>query len=199
MARKYKCKFCGEYSESTIKTPAARFCTIEHAKEYAISQQRKARASQKAKLDKSHTEKLKRDRAIMRARKLDLKPLKFFADKAQAQFNRYIRLRDKGLPCVSCGKPDSGSHQRHASHYRSRGACSYLRFDEMNVHASCAQCNNHLSGNIEGYTPELIRRIGQDEFNRIMQSPKTKKYTREELEQIEKIYKEKCKSLENSQ
>lgn len=131
-----------------------------------------------------------------RKKRLDeLKPVKFYLDKAQVWFNKFIRMRDAGLACISCGKPDNGQHQRHASHFRSRGACSSLRFDENNVHASCSVCNNHLSGNIAGYTDGLIDKIGHEEYKRIVNSPKSKKWTKEEAKEIEEKYKKKCKEL----
>lgn len=115
---------------------------------------------------------------------------------AQAAFNKYIRLRDKEVPCISCGKPDDGSHQRHASHFRSVGSCSSLRFDESNVHASCSVCNNYLSGNISGYTPALIKKIGNDEYERIISSPKSYKWTIEQLKKIKSEYSSLCKAME---
>ena len=82
------------------------------------------------------------------------------ARKAQTVVNRWIRLMDRGMPCVSCGRPDDGSHQRHASHYRPVGSNPALRFEPENIHASCAACNSHRSGNLTAYRIELIRRIG---------------------------------------
>jgi len=76
-----------------------------------------------------------------RERKKKLKTKSQWAKEAQQAINTYARLRDAGKPCVSCDKPDDGSHQRHASHYRSIGACSALRFNLKNIHASCQQCN----------------------------------------------------------
>lgn len=37
--------------------------------------------------------------------KEDLKTLQDWLKEAQTIFNKYIRLRDMGLPCVSCGQP----------------------------------------------------------------------------------------------
>ena len=80
----------------------------------------------------------------------------------QAAFNAYIRLRDAHLPCVSCGRPATWDGQWHASHYRSVGSTPALRFEPLNVHKSCSICNSHLSGNIMGYRPELVRRVGEE-------------------------------------
>ena len=70
-----------------------------------------------------------------------------------------------------------------------------MRFDEFNVHASCAQCNNWKSGNIAGYTPELIDRIGESEFQRIKSAPKSYKWDKEEVLELISIYKGRVKDL----
>lgn len=199
MSRLRKCKQCGakKPADKGIQTPVSWFCSSSCAFEYGKSQARAAQERARKKAARLLKEKETEARARNRARKIELRPIKWYADRAQSEFNKFIRLRDAGKPCVSCGRPDDGMHQRHASHYRSRGACSSLRFDESNVHASCSQCNKWKSGNIEGFTPELIRRVGQDEFDRIEASPKNKKWTKEELIEIYESYKEKCKELEN--
>ena len=83
------------------------------------------------------------------------------AKDTQAVINRYVRLRDAILGCVSCDKPSTWQGQWHASHFRSRGAAPHLRFNLNNIHKSCSVCNNHMSGNIGGYRPALIEKIGQ--------------------------------------
>lgn len=117
---------------------------------------------------------------------------------AQANFNRFIRLRDKGNPCISCGKPDDGTHQRHASHYRSVGACSSLRFNEINVWASCSVCNNHLSGNIGEYRKALIRKIGIDKVEWIESQPKQLKMTIGEVIAIKVKYAKLASDMEKN-
>jgi hypothetical protein len=83
----------------------------------------------------------------------------------QIVFNNYIRKRDKGQPCISCGTfVDKG----HASHYFSVGAYPNLRFNEFNVHLSCIECNLHQHGNSIEYGLRLPKRIGQDEFDRLV-------------------------------
>ncbi len=184
-----KCTGCGDRFPpgDLISVPAGKFHSWECATQYATDKKNKPKIKKIA--DKVA-------RKDLRERKEKLKPLKWFSDRAQSEFNKFIRLRDKGLPCISCGKPDSGDHQRHASHYRSRGGCSFLRFDENNVHASCSQCNNHMSGNIINYTPELIKKVGENEFDRIQNAPKSYKWSRDELIEIYEKYKGKCRELE---
>ena len=82
----------------------------------------------------------------------------------QALFNKYVRLRDVAEGCISCDKPPEWPGQWHASHYFSRGHSSALRYNLWNCHKSCSVCNNHLSGNKDGYTPSIIFKIGATRF-----------------------------------
>ena len=52
-------------------------------------------------------------------RKAKLKSRSEWLKEAQAVFNKFIRLRDKDQPCISCGRYHQG--QYHAGHYRSVG------------------------------------------------------------------------------
>ncbi|HDX8119571.1 TPA: recombination protein NinG [Pseudomonas aeruginosa] len=103
-----------------------------------------------------------RDRREIKVRKEKLKSRAEHLKECQAIFNQYIRLRDADKPCVSCGRPATWDGQWHASHYRSVGSTPALRFNPLNVHRACSICNSHLSGNIMGYRPELVRRIGEE-------------------------------------
>ena len=76
---------------------------------------------------------------------------------AQKHFNEYIRLRDAGKSCISCG-----SHAvLEACHYYSAGNYSGLRFNSMNVHGGCKKCNCFLHGNLIEYRQGLINRYGE--------------------------------------
>jgi len=79
--------------------------------------------------------------------------------KAQKVFNAWIRKRDEGLACISCGS----GRPEHAGHYLSAGHHSRLRFDERNVHCQCIRCNYFLSGNQMYYRQGLIKKIGLSE------------------------------------
>jgi hypothetical protein len=103
---------------------------------------------------------LRARRAEAREHRARLETRQQAAAKAQRAFNRMIRARDAGLPCVSCGHPDDGSRLRVASHYRPAGDNPALRFEPDNVHGACVRCNSWLSGNLAGYRAELVRRIG---------------------------------------
>jgi predicted nucleic acid-binding Zn ribbon protein len=114
--------------------------------------------------------------------------------KAQEMFNKYIRLRDKGQPCISCGRWHAG--QIHAGHYRSVGAAPQLRFNEDNTSSQCMPCNAHKSGNAVEYRINLVKKIGVERVEALERDNEPKKYTLEEIKEIQKKYKAKCKELE---
>lgn len=136
-------------------------------------------------------------KAKLKARKLAVKPLSYFARQAQQAFNAYIRERDAGLPCISCGRHHQG--QYHAGHYRTVGANPELRFNEDNCHVQCAPCNNHLSGNIANYRPNLLAKIGPERFDALMSHHEACYYTREDYERIRIAYRAKLKALKQRQ
>jgi hypothetical protein len=112
---------------------------------------------------------------------------------AQNAFNRYIVLRDKHEPCISCGRYHEGQYQ--AGHYRTVKAAPELRFDEDNCHKQCVPCNHKLSGNIVGYRKRLINKIGTERVE-ILEGPHpARKYTTEELIELKEMYKQKYKAL----
>ena len=112
---------------------------------------------------------------------------------AQKVFNKYIRMRDKALPCISCGH--NGNRQRHAGHYRPVGRNHQLRFNEDNCHSQCSICNNHLSGNLVQYREALILKIGLDSVLALEEYNEAKSYTIEELRGIIATYTNKIKEL----
>ena len=113
----------------------------------------------------------------------------------QAIFNKYIRLRDKDEPCISCGIKITGLS--HASHFFSVGSTPGLRFDENNVHASCEKCNLHLHGNQFEYSIRLPDKIGQENFNQLIQKKGQKLLLSiPEIQELKAVYKSKIKELD---
>ena len=137
-----------------------------------------------------------RDRKETKERKAKLKTRRDWLREAQSAFNRFIRTRDMGRPCISCGRHHTG--QIHAGHYLSTGARPELRFDERNVHAQCAPCNNHLSGNIVLYRKGLIAKIGQEAVNALEGPHEPKHYTVDDLKQIKADYTRMARELEKA-
>ena len=108
--------------------------------------------------------------------------------KAQIVFNAWIRERDKGLPCISCGVPD-GQGKRNAGHYRPAGLHTALRFEPKNCHGQCERCNTSLSGNLIEYRKGLIKKIGIDAVESLETNYEKKRWTIEELKEICQKYK----------
>jgi len=116
---------------------------------------------------------------------------------AQAAFNRYIRHRDAGLPCVSCGampEPKRGGTM-DCGHYRSVGACPQLRFCDFNAAAQCVRCNRDLSGNTVAYRLGLLERIGASRLAWLEGPHPVRKFTRDELRELRTHFDELTKSL----
>lgn len=192
-----KCRHCQAFSDAVTGfiAPLGFFCSIAHAIEFAREKSAKLATRQAAKrsADSAKIERLAK--ADLRKRKMDVKPIGYWMRRAQVEFNRFIRARDAGLPCISCGHPDDGSRQRHASHYRSVGGNPSERFNELNVWASCSICNSHLSGNLTAFRVALVGRVGIDAVEALEGHHEPKRYRREDYQAIEAEYKAKLKEL----
>ncbi|WDG77345.1 recombination protein NinG [Pseudomonas chlororaphis] len=136
-----------------------------------------------------------RERREIRTAKERVKSRADHMREAQALFNQWIRLRDAHLGCVSCDKPATWNGQWHASHFLSVGSSPEHRFNPLNVHKACSVCNNHLSGNIHGYRPELERRIGIEAVEALFGPCEPKRYTIPELQEIKVDCRAKIKEL----
>ena len=106
---------------------------------------------------------------------------------AQKVFNAYIRRRDAGKGCISCGKAQA----EHCGHYISQGSSGLLRYNELNCNLQCAACNVWKRGNLIEYRINLIDKIGKDMVEWLENNRHdVKKWKREELEEIIKKYKD---------
>lgn len=146
-------------------------CAVEYTKQVRAKKQAKADREQKV---------------LDRIKREQLKTVSEVAQDVQRVFNKFIRFRDQGKSCVSCGRPWQKNF--HASHYVPAGRGSALRFDEDNVHGSCVNCNLYKSGNLTGYRIGLIERIGIERVVELESNHSTKKWTKEELNEIRSIY-----------
>jgi hypothetical protein len=176
------CAICKEKFKPYLST--AKVCSVQ----CAISHAEGSRARQNKK-------DISLDRRERNKRLNRVKPITFWLNKVQFYCNSYIRERDKHLPCISCGTTNPNV-QYCASHFRSRKAAPHLRFNEDNIHKACNNyCNKHLSGNIINYRPALIRKIGQERFDALMNNNEIHKYTLEECEDLIKYFKQKLKDI----
>jgi len=153
-------------------------CAIEYAQE----------AREKA------AERLKRKAARVQREKL--KTRSDWLREAQQAFNAWVRERDRGQPCISCGKYHSG--QLHAGHYRTTKAAPELRFHPLNCHSQCSPCNNYLSGNIVEYRKILAKKIGKSSLQWLEGPHQPQKWTIEDIKEIKQFYKDNLKWLKSN-
>ena len=168
-----KCATCKiEFNpHSSLAKACSPKCAVEYTKQVRAKKQAKADREQKVQI---------------RIKREQLKTVSEVAQDVQRVFNKFIRLRDQGKSCVSCGRPWQKNF--HASHYVPAGRGSALRFDEDNVHGSCVNCNLYKSGNLTGYRIGLIERIGIERVLELESNHSTKKWTKEELNAIRSKY-----------
>jgi hypothetical protein len=127
--------------------------------------------------------------------KADLTTLSDYLKITQQVFNKFIRMRDEGLNCISCDLPPK---KKNCGHYFSQGGHSSVRFDEDNCHLQCEHCNTFLSGNLLNYQIGIEKRIGGEKLMQLQaKAHDIKKWTKEELKEIIEIYKKKIKSIAN--
>ena len=176
------CKVCAR--EFTPFRSLAKACSVPCALEWARRCATK-RADREAKAERRATREAKER---LKTRGDHLREL-------QQIFNTFIRLRDADQGCISCYRPATWNGQWHASHFRSVGAAPEIRFEPLNVHKACSICNNYLSGNIAGYRPRLIEKIGLEKVEWLEQNHESPKYTIEEINEMKRFYREKCKQL----
>ena len=186
VARRKRCPECRVMFTPSRDTQAV--CgEIECAIAYGKSEKGRASAK-KALADVGRRE--------IKVRKEALKTRADHAKEAQTVINRYVRLRDAHLGCISCDKPASWGGQWHCSHFRSVGAAAHLRFNLWNMNKSCSQCNAHLSGNIMVYRPRLVEKIGAEKVEWLECNQELVRHEIPHLKRLKAVFTKKAKRLE---
>ncbi|WP_186194457.1 recombination protein NinG [Burkholderia gladioli] len=175
-----KCRACGVVFEPArsmqkVCSPACAIALNDKAKaKKAVQAQRAERKDLRERLEKAKT------------RGTHLREL-------QGAFNAWIRARDAGKPCISCGRFHQG--QWHAGHYRSVGSEPALRFEPNNVHLQCQPCNTYLSGNLIPYRINLIKKIGLERVEWLEGPHIPKKLTIAEIQDMKQFYRAEVKRM----
>ena len=171
-----KCVTCK--TEFNPHSSLAKACSPRCAVEYT----KQVRAKKQAKADKARLE--------------EMKTLPQLIKECQQVFNKFIRLRDWGKPCISCGAPHTGAaNSFDAGHYRSVGSSPEVRFDPRNVHGQCKRCNR-FGFDSSAYRANLVSKIGVDQVEALEGEKAAKNYTRQGIRAMIITYKQKCKELE---
>ena len=127
----------------------------------------------------------------------DIETVQELMKATQIVFNKFIRIRDKDKPCISCGSKLENKFD--AGHYFSSGGHKAVTFDEDNVHGQCVACNQWKHGNLIQYQIGIEQRIGGDRLIQLHEKAhKSVKYSREDLRDLIATYKQKIKNLEKS-
>ena len=127
----------------------------------------------------------------------------------QPIFNKYVRIRDAGLPCISCRRYENEIPERFVGgkwdcgHYLTRGAHPELRVNLKNAHKQCKSCNGgsgQFSGKnrtvSEAYRANLIEKIGQDDVDWLEGPHQPLNYDSDYIRRFKKIFRLKTKRLE---
>lgn len=149
-------------------------------------------------LDRARKSLAQVERREIKVRKEKLKSRADHLKDTQQAFNAWIRARDAGQPCISCGT--TADVQYCAGHYRTTAAAPELRFEPLNVNLQCNRnCNMGKSGNLLGYRPGLIKKIGIEAVEWLEGPHEAKKYTVEELKAMTAEYRAKTRELKKGQ
>lgn len=174
-AKPKHCRVCGDSFipiRSTLEPVCANYeCRTEFALRYTEKQrEKKAKIERKIKFEERKELKEK------------LMTLSDYEREAKKSFQKFIRLRDKDLPCISCGKK---TNDPAGGHFYPAGIYSGLMFNENNCHLQCnTHCNKFLSGNILEYRKGLIKRYGEQfviDLDNLADEKRNYKYSKEEL------------------
>lgn len=136
-------------------------------------------------------------------RKRPKSPLQVAKDKAWNAYARYIKLRDclittgtkEYCDCITCGKKvQFGTRYLHAGHFIPGRGNAVLFVEEL-CHGQCLQCNFYKDGNQVIYREKMVKIYGEkkvQEFEQLRHA--TKKYTKDDYEEIERYYNEEFES-----
>lgn len=173
-------------------------CCYECATVVGKEQAAKKRAETVRAEKKRQLQEEKAGRQRRRERRVALKTKSKWKGEAQNAFNRYVRLRDSGKPCISCGRLPLQKYggTMDCGHYRTRGAAGHLAFNLHNTAAQCVQCNRDRAGAQKAFEQGLIQRIGPEKVEALNNNNVVRKFDIPYLQRIKSIFIRKARALE---
>lgn len=170
--RSRKCRICHNVfipfrSTTTVCSPAC-----------AEAWSAKQRAQKEARVKRDERKSFKERAEKIKTRGMHLKEL-------QAAFNAWVRARDAGKPCISCGRY---GQDMQAGHYRSVGSSPGTRFMPNNCWLQCRQCNLYQHGSPISYRINLIKRIGLEAVEELEKEHPPVKLTVAEIVELKAKY-----------
>jgi hypothetical protein len=186
-----ECKVCKTIFTPMLGLLKARVCSLDCA--HSLAKSKRAKEQKRAQVIEKRED---------RVRKEKLKTRSDYIKECQIAFNRYIRIRDRGLPCICCGVPlgaDAVGGAFDCGHYRSVGSAPHLRFHEDNAHGQRKQCNRYGGGRAVDYRRGLVERLGVERVERIESDQAPRHYSVDELREMTATYRRKANELEKKQ
>ena len=125
-----------------------------------------------------------------------MKSVSKLIQECQAVFNSFIRKRDAGLPCISCGAP----YFSDCGHLFPKSTRPAMRFDPRAAAGQCRECNSMHDGNYDNFCKGIAARHGVEFLTEVIQDSNFSrqtdhKWSRGELEEMIKFYKKETKKL----
>ena len=124
------------------------------------------------------------------------KSLSYLIQNTVNSCHEWIRLRDKGKPCISCN--GNWHSDFHAGHFYKAELYTTLKLDETNINGQCPKCNLFQDGNEGGYRIGLIKRYSKGfldllDSKALLDKMKGFKWDRVKLKEKQEYYKNKLK------
>lgn len=199
--KRRSCKVCGASFKPERITDWG--CCPDHQADYAVSLIKKVRESQRKSAVKQAQKKRVEEKKEFKVRRFMVSKPATQEAEAQKAFNKYIRVRDYGEPCISCGVTMdwdrismlTGSDV-NAGHFKSVGAHSELRFNTFNCNAQCVTCNKYKSGNVSSYRVGLVVKFGSDIVERLERYSPPKRFDAGYLARVKDVFTRRARQLQ---
>ncbi|NOR57205.1 MAG: hypothetical protein GQ474_01630 [Sulfurimonas sp.] len=181
--REKNCKNCKQrfVPERDFQSTCGFECAILKSKKTTEKQKKKATTQRKKENQIAKTKLRDEDRS-------------HWLKTAQTVVNKYVNLRDKQQPCISCDKPVGYSQE--AGHYMSRGGNGAIRFYTLNIHSQCHKCNCYMGANLTPYKVKLIAKYGIEKVEWLESQKQPMKYDIDYLKKMIRVFRKKNKIME---
>ena len=126
--------------------------------------------------------------------KVELMTKKDYEKILQQLVNKYVRMRDKGQPCISCQKPIKG--KMDAGHLYAVGNYPSVRFNLKNINGQCINCNQYNGGAINDYRLNFVLKYSREDLEELdILAHQQRQYSVTEIKEMIQEFKELTKNI----